>query len=106
MAGIWITTVGFTPCLPSLQTPIHKDIHKGGAAGGRPPFVERRPKAASPLWMGVWRLGRQGGNPTVVIQIPAMMIQITNMAIQNTTTSDHLDLTSNPSLPEKYNNIG
>ena len=41
----------------------------------------------------------------MVIQIPAMMIQITNMAIQNTTTSDHLDLTPNPSLPEKYNNL-
>ena len=40
MAGIWITMVGFPPWLPSLQTPIHKDIHKGGAAGGRPPFVD------------------------------------------------------------------
>ena len=27
-------------CLPSLQTPIHRDIHKGGAAEGRPSFVE------------------------------------------------------------------
>ena len=26
--------------IPSLQTPIHKGIHKGGAAEGRPPFVE------------------------------------------------------------------
>ena len=38
--NIKITTVGFPPCLPSLQTPIHKGIHKGGAAEGRPPFVE------------------------------------------------------------------
>ena len=26
--------------LPSHQTPIHEDIHKGGAATGRPSFVE------------------------------------------------------------------
>ena len=31
-----IATLRFPPCLPSLQTPIHKDIHKGGAAEGRP----------------------------------------------------------------------
>ena len=91
MVGVWNTTVGFPPCLPSLQTPIHKDIHREAAVGGRPsPLWMRRPKAAL-LFVGVWRLGRQGGNPTVVIQIPAMMIQTTTMAIRNTTMSDHLD---------------
>ena len=64
--GIKITTVGFPPCLPSLQT----RIHKGG--GLRPPLHTEgglRPPAPLriPLWMGVWRLDWQGGNPTVVI---------------------------------------
>ena len=27
-------------CLPGLQTPIHRDIHKEGVAEGRPSFVE------------------------------------------------------------------
>ena len=45
--AIWIATVAFDPCLPSLRTPIHKGIHQGGRPEAAPPFVERRPKAAS-----------------------------------------------------------
>ena len=48
MAAIWITTVGFPPRLPSLQTPTHKDIHKGGTAGGRPFFVDEAAKGHLP----------------------------------------------------------
>ena len=37
MVAIQIATVGFPPCLPSLQTP----VHKGGSQRppGAPPFV-------------------------------------------------------------------
>ena len=45
-----ITKVGFPPWLSSLQTPIRKGIHKGVAAGGRPPFG--RPFGVSGGWVG------------------------------------------------------
>ena len=51
---------------------MHKDIHKWEAAGGRPPFVEAA-EGRLHKGMGVWRLGRQGENPTVVIWIPTVI---------------------------------
>ena len=59
-------------------------IHEGGAASAAPPLW-------IPSWMAVWRLGRQGGNLTVVIKIPTMVIHITTLAIENTAKSANLD---------------
>ena len=53
----WDVLLAYPAC-----TPIHKGVHKGGAAEG-PPFLEAA-EAASPYgWVS--RLGRQGGNLTI-----------------------------------------
>ena len=48
---------------PSIREAAFGRLHKGGAAFGRPPFVDT-------LLMDVWKLGRQGGNPTVENHMP------------------------------------
>ena len=60
MVGVQITTVGFPPCLLSLQIPIHKDIHKGGPAGGRPPFVDEAAEGRLPHgWVSGGWVGKE-----------------------------------------------
>ena len=79
---------GISSLLTQLPDPHPQGYpQRGGRAEAAPPWWRggRRPPA---LWMGVWRLGRQGGNPTVAIEITIVVIQITTMAIQNTTMAD------------------